>query len=320
MPDPAKYTIALLAAFAVSFFVILISQLAMRATFPSLARFVFMVGLVLGLLTGYRILGFETRWPPVNALDRFLMIVLPAALFIELIGAALSSDDPHRTRSRLSDFCAASVRFLLILSVGRILWHDSVYLSSVDPSSKSVWPPLIASGVLLSGAALLYVAHKSSLSLAFRGISASLTVAVVMSLLITGMVTMLAGYIKGGAAAVPLAGAIGGSALALSLAGKKAGFTTSVGQLPIGIGLTALFSLLWIGRFFGQLTTFDMLMIFLSPHCCWLSELWLFRKGDNKCRIAIRLTAVALPLLVVLFFKWQQFMQKMVPLIAFQVE
>ena len=101
MPDPLQYVIALLAAFTASFLAIFISQLAMRATIPSLARFVFMVGLVLGLLTGYRILGFELRWPPVNALDRFLMIVLPAAMIVEFIGVVRVPNDQHNFRSSL---------------------------------------------------------------------------------------------------------------------------------------------------------------------------------------------------------------------------
>ena len=319
MPDPFQYMIALLAAFTASFLAIFISQLAMRATIPSLARFVFMVGLVLGLWPGYRILGFESRWPPVNALDRFLMIVLPAAMIVEFIGTVRVPDDQHNFLFRFSSFCAATVRFAFIVSVGRVLWHDSVYLSSVE-SNTNDWPPFIAFGVLLSGAALLYVALRSSMILAFRGVSASLTAGLVMSLLATGMVTMLAGYIKGGAAAMPLAGGICGAALALRMAGKKTGPATSHGQFLIGISVTALFSLLWIGRFFGQLTTFDVLMIFLSPHCCWLSEFWPFRDYSNNYRMVIRMAAVALILLVVLFFKWQQFMQKMIPLIAFQTE
>ena len=319
MPDPFQYMIALLAAFTASFLAIFISQLAMRATIPSLARFVFMVGLVLGLWPGYRILGFASRWPPVNALDRFLMIVLPAAMIVEFIGTVRVPDDQHNFLFRFSSFCAATVRFAFIVSVGRVLWHDSVYLSSVE-SNTNDWPPFIAFGVLLSGAALLYVALRSSMILAFRGVSASLTAGLVMSLLATGMVTMLAGYIKGGAAAMPLAGGICGAALALRMAGKKTGPATSHGQFLIGISVTALFSLLWIGRFFGQLTTFDVLMIFLSPHCCWLSEFWPFRDYSNNYRMVIRMAAVALILLVVLFFKWQQFMQKMIPLIAFQTE
>jgi hypothetical protein len=319
MPDPFQYMIALLAAFTASFLAIFISQLAMRATIPSLARFAFMVGLVLGLWPGYRILGFASRWPPVNALDRFLMIVLPAAMIVEFIGTVRVPDNQHNFLFRFSSFSAATVRFAFIVSVGRVLWHDSVYLSSVE-SNTNDWPPFIAFGVLLSGAALLYVALRSSMILAFRGVSASLTAGLVMSLLATGMVTMLAGYIKGGAAAMPLAGGICGAALALRMAGKKTGPATSHGQFLIGISVTALFSLLWIGRFFGQLTTFDVLMIFLSPHCCWLSEFWPFRDYSNNYRMVIRMAAVALILLVVLFFKWQQFMQKMIPLIAFQAE
>jgi hypothetical protein len=255
----------------------------------------------------------------VNALDRFLMIVLPAAMIVEFIGVVRVPDDQHNFRSRFSGFCAAAVRFAFIVSVGRVLWHDSVYLSAVE-SNTNDWPPFVAFGVLLSGAALLYVALRSSMILAFCGVSASLTAGLVMSLLATGMVTMLAGYIRGGAAAMPLAGGICGAALALWMAGKKTGPATSHGQFLIGISVTALFSLLWIGRFFGQLTTFDVLMIFLSPHCCWLSEFWPFREYGNNYRMAIRMAAVALTLLVVLFFKWQQFMQKMVPLIAFQAE
>jgi hypothetical protein len=255
----------------------------------------------------------------VNALDRFLMIVLPAAMIVEFIGTVRVPDNQHNFLFRFSSFSAATVRFAFIVSVGRVLWHDSVYLSSVE-SNTNDWPPFIAFGVLLSGAALLYVALRSSMILAFRGVSASLTAGLVMSLLATGMVTMLAGYIKGGAAAMPLAGGICGAALALWMAGKKTGPATSHGQFLIGISVTALFSLLWIGRFFGQLTTFDVLMIFLSPHCCWLSEFWPFRDYSNNYRMVIRMAAVALILLVVLFFKWQQFMQKMIPLIAFQAE
>lgn len=320
MPDPLQYMIALLAAFSVSFVVVLISHLAMRATISSLARFVFMTGLLLGLLTGYRYLGFEFQWPPVNALDRFLTIVLPVSMIIEFTSAARSSNDQCDIRSRLVSQLQAVSHFVLIVSVGRILWHDSVYLRSVDESALTILPISMAYGALLSGAVILYAARESLMRLTHAGLSSSVLVSLLTAILVTGLSTILAGYIKGGVAALPLVGAIAGAALVISLMAKKTESMRSNSQLLIGIGVTTLFSLLWIGRFFGQLTTFDGLMIFLSPHCCWLTEYRPFRDCGSKCRLAILMAAVSLPLLVVLFFKWQQFMQKMAPLLAFQSE
>jgi len=320
MPDPVQYLIALLAAFAVSFVVILIAQRAMRATIPSLARFVFMVGLVLGLLTGYQCLGFEYRWPPVNALDRFLTIVLPALVIIELAPAASSSGDQHEVRFRGVCLLRSAARFVLIVSAGRILWHDSVYLRFVDGDALSTRQHSEAYGVLLASAVILYSARTSLVRLSYAGQSSSVLFSLVISILAAGLSIILVGYIKGGVAALPLAGAIAGAAFAVSLAARKVESTTSASQLLIGIGVTSLFSLLWIGRFFGQLTTFDGLIVFSSPHCCWVTELRPFRACSSKCRLMIRMAAVFLPLLVVLFFKWQQFMHKMAPLIAFQPE
>src|SRR6187401_255402 len=51
------------------------------------AKIATVVGMAGGLIAGYWVLDLYVSWPPVNALDRLLTIILPAAVGIELVAA-----------------------------------------------------------------------------------------------------------------------------------------------------------------------------------------------------------------------------------------
>ncbi len=102
---------------------------------------------------------------------------------------------------------------------------------------------------------------------------------------------MLAGYIAGGAAAWPLVAALAGTSVAASRIARPL-----ASEGAIGIGVVGLFGLLFIGRFFGALTTERALVLFFAPLLCWVTELPLLRHRKPWLVGLLRLVLVALPL------------------------
>ncbi len=75
----------------------------------------------------------------------------------------------------------------------------------------------------------------------------------------------------------------------------------------VGIGVISLFSILIVGRFFGELSTGRAVVVFLSPLLCWATELRVFRNRKPWHVAAVRLALVALPLAAVLFLAQRDF-------------
>jgi len=94
---------------------------------------------------------------------------------------------------------------------------------------------------------------------------------------------------------LPLAGALAGAALAACLVGRSPALEES-----LGMGLTGLFGILMMGRFFGDLSTGRAVVLLIAPLLCWVSELPLVRGRKPWVMGAVRLAIVAIPLAVVL--------------------
>jgi hypothetical protein len=122
---------------------------------------------------------------------------------------------------------------------------------------------------------------------------------------------MLAGYVGGGEAALPPAAAVAGAALASAASGHRDSASGT-----IGIGLVALFGLLFIGRFFGALPTWQAFAVFFAPLLCSLGELSLLQIRKPWLAVALRLGLVAVPLIVVLAVAKHRFDRKMTPLLG----
>lgn len=297
MPDPLLYVAAQgTAAVAGVVFMLTIGWLwkpVSTARFQAAA----VVGIAGGLGAGYYVLRLHVAWPPLNGLDRFLTIVLPAVLCIEFAA----------TFSRVPCSLAWLLRLMLAATMGRILLHDSVYVSGAEPQ----WSLMQAAVVLFTCSALIVLVWGSLAWLSVHSpVSVSIPLALALTIQCTGISIMLAGYLQGGAAAFPLSAATVGTVSSLRL------LTSSPNVLcPIGICVVGLGSLLIIGRFFGGLSTEVALILLLTPLLCWGTEL-----PPLRCRPAwvvgsLRLLLVAIPLTMLLLQAKREFDRNTAPLL-----
>ena len=310
MPDPILYLKAFIAVVVASAIVLLVLRRVVRDSTDSLAAAAGVLAISAGLVVGYEVLFFSWTWPPANALNRFLMIVLPAALIVELLTAVFDSGFYSRSLTIV-------LRVTLYACVGWILLHDSVYLSRVGSDNPDAWTLTQTVAILCGGFGGLIVVWSLLCRLSRRSASCSITLSLAMAVLCAGLATMMAGYIKGGIAAIPLTAGISGVALASQV------LTTGLGdpgkpylQGAIGIGVIGLFSLLCIGHFFGQLSGLHAIVIFLTPLLCWISEFPGLASTPPLRKFTMHLIAVTIPLAAVLFVAKRDFDQKMAPLLA----
>ncbi len=324
MPDPISYLKASVAALFASALIVLAFRLVLRKSVPSIAAVSCVLAVGVGVLTGYGVLQVSWKWPPANALNRFLMIVLPAALVVELLAAILGGGEAVSVRiltnsatKKSGSLCALGLRLALYASAGRILLHDSVYLGIVGSGNPDAWTFAQTLTVFGGSFAGLIVVWSLLCRLSEHSAAGDITLSLAMAILCTGVATMLAGYIKGGAAAIPLSAALAGTTLASPLLAKDSGGRVERSlQATIGIGVIGLFSLLCIGHYFGQLTGLRAIVLFLAPLLCWISELPGLRSRPAWQKSGVRWIAVTMVLAAVLFFAKQDFDRKMAPLLA----
>ena len=83
----------------------------------------------------------------------------------------------------------------------------------------------------------------------------------------------------------------------------------------LGIGVVSLFGVLFVGRFFGRLSTGCAIAMLLAPLLCWVTEMPLLRHRKPGLVGLLRLMLVAIPLVIVLTLAKQNFDRDMAPLI-----
>jgi hypothetical protein len=256
-----------------------------------------------GLTVGCVVTSLQVAWPPASALDRFLTIVVPAVLGVELIAGF----------ERVPRPVAWLFRMGLAAVVPRVLLHGSVYLNAA-PGGRTAWEsfaPLVLGGILLAGDwGLMF-------RLSRRGPGASIPLAFSLTMLSAGVTVMLAGYIKGGAAAFPLAGAIAATIVTAGMTANRSGTPVrSVLPAMLGIGVVGSFSLLFIGCFFGRLSTGCALVILLAPLLCGVMALPVLRDWNPWIAGSLGLVLVCIPLAVVLVQAKRNFDRDMGPLLG----
>ena len=261
------------------------------------------VGIGIGLAIGCHVLSLRFVWPPMNGLDRFLTIVVPAALSIELFSGF----------QRVPRWVAWLLRISLAVTVPRILLHGSVFLSR----SGGEWTPWQAVSAMAICGALLAGLWGLLCALSHRRPGISIPLALALATVCAGMAVMMAGYIAGGAVAFPLAATLVATAGAAKLIGKRLSVPADFAAPAIlGIGVVGLFCVLFIGRFFGRLSTAEALSLALAPLLCWATETPFFRHRKPWVVGTIRLALVAIPLAVVLALAKYDFDRDMAPLLG----
>ena len=302
MPEPWLYLKSIVAsAIGSALFVLALGGLRWSSTETRL-KIACVLGIGFGLVVGYYVLGLQFAWPPFNGLDRFLTIILPAVLMIELIAAF----EP------VPSWGAWLLRLSFAASIPRILLHGSVYLPS-HGTELPVWQAgvtlLVCSGLLASLWWLL-------LCLSQRSPGVSICLSLCLAIQCTGLTVMLAGYIKGGAAALPVVATILSATIVVGLVSKRFGAVANFGIASIiGIGVVSLYGLLFIGYFFGRLSAGSTMAMLFSPLLCWVSEIAVMRNRAIWLVGSLQLTLVAIPLSVVLSSAKRDFDRDMAPLL-----
>ena len=303
MPDPLLYYKAMVTAAIVSAMTVLAMAGSRRSPGTTWLNSACVLGIGFGLSAGYYVLSLRLAWPPMNGLDRFLEIVIPVALAIELVAGC----------RRVPNWVASFLRLGLVAAIPRILLHRSVYLSGTD-NEWTLWQvgvAMVVSSVALAGL-------WSLLSWLFRrSPGVSIPFALSLSSLCAGVTVMMAGYIKGGAAAFPLAATVAATTAGAWLISKRSSTPVGCGGPAIlGIGVAGLFGLLFIGHFFGEVSAVSALTILLAPLLCWATEIRLLRHRKPWVVGSIRLVLVAIPLMLVLAEAKSDFDRDMAPLLV----
>jgi hypothetical protein len=308
MPEPLLYLKAMGTAAVASALIVLAMASARRPASATRLNSACVLGLGCGLALGYLTLSLRVAWPPANGLDRFLTIVVPAALGIEWFAGV----------PRVARWLAWFLRISLAATVARILLHDSVYLSD-SGSGGTPWESvatLTLCGVLLVAlwGLLAWLAERSP------GVSISLTLA--LAIQCSGVTVMMAGYIQGGAATIPLAAALVGTALGIRIILPRCDTPTIPNAAAsfaapaiLGVGVVGLFGVLFIGNFFGRISTGSALVMLLAPLLCWTTEFPVLRNRKPLFVGSLRLVLVAIPLVMLLVRAKRDFDRDMAPLL-----
>lgn len=297
MPDLLRYLSAMAFAAGASAIVALAAGAPRVPAGTAREKVACALALAAGLACGWYVLRLPVSWPPASGLSRLLTILLPLAFATELIWA-------YPTVPRWLAWC---FRLALAMSAGRILLHGSVYLSGGNPE----WSATLAAGVYLLSGGLLLLVWTLLTVLSRRAGGVSISLALAQAALCGGLATMLAGYVSGGAASLPLASALAGCALVSGLR-KLPGESF---ESAIGVAAAASFGLLYIGHFFGQLSTARAFVVFLAPLLCWVAELPVLRRQPAWQIGLLRFGLVAIPLIAVVVLAKRDFDRDTLPLL-----
>jgi hypothetical protein len=233
---------------------------------------------------GFWALELKARWPPVEIQDRFLYILLPAVVVVELIAAL----------PRVPLWAGWVLRLLVAAAAAPVLLYNSRYISDVGGPDTRRWSPsetLWLLGAFAVGLAALW-GLLSLLPAAARTRSVLLALAVACAG--SGAACMYSGWATEGQMGLALGAAlVGVAAVTYALPALQ------VGTGPLGVGLVGLFTLSVGGRFFAGLTSLHALLLFGAPLLCVLPDLIWARKLQPLVRGGLRIALVALPIVLV---------------------
>src|SRR5436190_15253361 len=85
MPEPLLYLRSMGAVAIVSATCVLAMAGLRRPASTERLNLACVLGIGLGIAIGFWVMSLRLAWPPVNGLDRFLTVAIPAALGIELV-------------------------------------------------------------------------------------------------------------------------------------------------------------------------------------------------------------------------------------------
>lgn len=243
----------------------------------------------LGMLAGCACLGVRPHWPPREDQDRLLLILLPAVMTVEMAAAGMGR-------------WVRVPRLAIAATAAWILLFGSVYLADLAGPGTREWTTARAACILAGLAAALAGEWAALTALVRREGGRSVILCLALTCAGAGVSVMLSGYASGGLLGFPLSAALVGVVLAsLFLAVPLDGTGVT------GLALVGLFSLLVIGRFFGELLTSHAVTLFLAPLLSWLPGLPLRDRPRPRLRGVARVVLTAVPVAVVVWLAHERF-------------
>jgi len=249
MPDPVAILGAMAAAGAVTALILLASS---RFGSSRIAAIGWPLAVGLGFVAGAAMLGFRPRGVLATDQERFLLLVVPLAVAAE---SWITLKPMSVARRVLARGCVA-------LLSGPLLLHGSVYVTG----GVSGWSPSERVFFLFGTGILIFVPWLMLAILQQRRPDPTISLSLAAASLAAGITTMLSGYASAGQLALPLAATLAAAAFAVAAAGSP--------RFPgaVGVGWICLAGVLFIGRFFGSLTTPHAVLLGVAPLVCWLAE------------------------------------------------
>lgn len=276
MPDPiAMLKAAVLAAAVASAVTWLVRRLSLAAG---------ALGVGLGVVAGAWALGLTPKVPPQEALDRLLLVVLPAALVAEVQAA-------HRRV-----WVGWVLRAVVAALAAPALVYGSSYVTDLSGPGSREWSLGLAAGIFTGLAITLFLVWTALARLANHANRAT-PAAVAIAAGGGAVVVMLSGYATGGQLGIPLATAIGVFAV---VGGRDS-------SSAVGAAIVILFSLLVVGRLFAGLTTTNAILLFAAPLLAWGPELPGLRRLSSWTRGGLRLTLTAIPVVIAIWLAQHKF-------------
>lgn len=255
MPDPIAIAGAIVLALLVSGAIAGIA--GRRGTLAAELGRVVAIGA--GFYLGCGWLGIVPRWSIREDMDRLLILVMPAVLIVEIVGAL-----PGTPR-----WLVRAGRLVVVGFGTPVLLRGSVYLSMT-------WTPSFAAFVFL---AIAVVEAIGWILLARRGTDVSLSIAMAMIIGAASLSIALSGYLGAGEAGMVLSASVLGGAVARSRS--------------VGVAVIGLASLLTIGHFFGGLRADHAAILAAAPMLAWAPEAPGLRRLPATARATLRTALVA---------------------------
>ena len=277
----------LLAAIVAGLVLLVIARPATPAPWRMAAGWV--TGLGAGIYCGCARLREWPHWPPLEDRDRFLVILMPLALAVEFAAMLL----PTRR------WIAWMLRIAVATADAPILLYNSSYLADLSGPGSAEWNRADTVLVLGLAAAMLAAVWGLLAVLQARTSDRALAPVLVFTALASGATVMLCGYFRGGQFALPIAGAIAGVTLASYALPKQ-----PTGNPGLGVSIIGIFTVTFIGRFYGSLPTSPAILLLVAPLLLWIAEIPALRKLPPAARSAIGIAAVLSTL--VLIVAWAQ--------------
>ena len=308
MPDGLVFAQAFFASMGVSMLVLLTPILFRRLTgrirtHESNTDSMQALGsIAAGIAAGCHVLQFPWTWPPANAIERFLELLVPGTLLIHLI-SALSSHPEGKGRL---------LRQLPPLACPLLILYGSIYLRApVSIAGRSLPSGIAAPLITLACTAALLAAVHVTQSLTRQTSPFVTGLLITLTLPATGIAIMLAGYIKGGSAALPLAGSLLATVVGLHFIPPPPRRHT----LP-EIAMLVLFGLLMIGHFYGRISLLQAAGLLGSPLLAAVAPLPKRIRSLRTDTLRFRLLLLTLLLSVQLSLAAWEFFVRMTPLLA----